>query len=133
VQGVAQARATIRCQDDTACDFDTTPGHCTFRLAWCFNEPGCSASGLTRLTAQGPAAGTILQAAGKLATSTRTGNTVAFSSPLTGTDECTELMAVSVALRKHGRKPGKMTLKTTALGTSRRMRDPDRIRLVCLP
>ena len=64
---------------------------------------------------------------------TAAGHTVVFSSPLTTADKCTELMAVSVALRKNGRKPGKMVLKTTAMGTSRRMRDPDKIRLVCVP
>jgi sugar lactone lactonase YvrE len=34
----------MRCRDnDPACDFDPTPGSCTFRVACCLNEPGCSA------------------------------------------------------------------------------------------
>jgi hypothetical protein len=43
-------------------------------------------------------------------------------------------MGISVALRKNGRRPGKLVLKATAVGVGRpRAKDADRVRLVCLP
>jgi sugar lactone lactonase YvrE len=129
-----QARTTVRCRDgDSSCDFDSTKGRCTFRLAWCLDEPGCSASGVTRLTAHGPAASTILQGVGKLAASRQVGGGVLFQQPFTAKSSCSELMSVTVNLRKHGRKPGKLQINTVAFGTGHRQRDPDKVRLICTP
>jgi hypothetical protein len=42
-------------------------------------------------------------------------------------------MPVSVALKRHGRKPGKMKLKLTAIGTGQPKRDADTVKLICTP
>jgi hypothetical protein len=42
-------------------------------------------------------------------------------------------MSVTVNLKKNGRKPGKLQISTVAFGTSRRQRDPDKVRLICTP
>jgi sugar lactone lactonase YvrE len=128
-----QARPVVRCKDNDTCDFDPTSGTCTFRVAWCFNEPGCNASGVSRFSAKGPAAGTILDAVGKLVGGSPTGSAMVFPQPYTATGSCTELAPIQVALKKNGTKPGKVKIKTTAFGSSKKMRDPDKLTLVCTP
>ena len=51
--------------------------------ALCFNEPGCSASGVTKLVVNGSAAGTLLQGVSTLASANHAGNTVSFPQPFT--------------------------------------------------
>jgi hypothetical protein len=134
VKGVQGGGPVVRCHDnDTSCDFDPTPGRCVFRMAACFNEPGCSAAGVSRFVAHGPVGAAILQAVGKMPNASRAGNGVLFAQPLATPDTCTELMDVGVSLRKNGRKPGKVQINTTAVGTSKRRRDVDKLRFVCLP
>ncbi len=134
VKGLTSATPVFRCHDnDASCDFDPTPGRCAFRMACCFNEPGCSASGVSRFLAQGPARGALLQEVGKLPGASATGKGVVFSPSLSTSDTCTELMTVGVSLRKNGRKPGKLQIRTTTVGTSKRQRDVDKVRLICLP
>jgi hypothetical protein len=134
VKGVRSKSRNVTCKDGNAsCDFDTTSGTCTFAIALCFNEPGCSASGVTKVVARGPAAGTVLQGVAGLAASNRVGNATAFAAPFTTSASCTDLMAVTVATKKHGRKPGKMKLGLTAFGSSKRTKDPDAIKLICVP
>jgi sugar lactone lactonase YvrE len=124
----------VKCHDqDQTCDFDANTGSCAFRIACCFNEPGCGASGVTKVIAPGRVGGDILTAVAKLAPSSRAGNSVVFNQPMTTADACGEFTLVRVPLKKNGRKPGKLQLKTVAVGSGRRQRDPDRIRLICLP
>jgi sugar lactone lactonase YvrE len=129
-----QARPVVRCKDNDGCDFDPTSGTCTFQVAWCFNEPGCSVSGgVSRFSARGRAAGTILDAVGKLVGGSAAGSAMVFPQPYTTSGSCTELAPIQVTLRKNGRKPGKVKIKTTAFGSSRKVRDPDTLTLVCTP
>jgi NHL repeat-containing protein len=131
---VKRSAPVVRCHDgDGSCDFDQTQGLCTFRIAWCFNEPGCNATGVTKVMAQGAASDAILNTVAKLASSKRAGRADVFDAPLQNSGDCTELMAMPVGLRKNGRKPGKAQLKLVAVGTNKRLRDVDKIRLVCLP
>jgi sugar lactone lactonase YvrE len=134
VKGVqASGVPVVRCKDqDPTCDFDATPGSCGFRLACCFNEPGCSASGVTKVTAKGPAAA-FLSSIAKLGASSQSGNTVVFNAPMTTPDACTELTAVTVSLRRNGKRPGKLQLKVVASGSRKRQKDADKIRLICMP
>jgi hypothetical protein len=74
----------------------------------------------------------VLSAIEKLAPSSHVGNGVAFGQP-TSDRRCTELISVPVNLRKHGQRPGKLQIRTVAFGTRKRVRDVDRIRLVCMP
>ena len=134
VKGLQSATPVVRCRDnDTNCDFDPTPGRCSFRMACCFNEPGCAAAGVSRFAAQGPAGAVILDAVAKMPAASRLGNAVVFSQPLATPDACTQLADVGVSLRKGGRKAGKLQIKTTAFGTTKRQRDADKLRLICLP
>jgi sugar lactone lactonase YvrE len=127
----------VRCRDgDTACDFDTTAGTCTFRLAWCLNQEdsriGCTANGVSKVVAKGITGDAVLRALAKLGPSSRAGKALLFNPPFTTPSVCTELMGVPVALR--GTKPGKLKLKATAVGSGRpRGRDADTLRLFCLP
>jgi hypothetical protein len=130
----------VRCLDnDPACDYDPAAGRCAFRVAWCLNQPddriACTAAGIGRVVVRGPAAGSVLDAVARLApqAASRSGAALVFASPFTTPEACTDLMGISVALRKNGRRPGKLVLKATAVGVGRRVRDADRIRLVCLP
>ena len=91
VRGVHSRSAKIACRDgDASCDFDTTRGTCTFAVALCFNEPGCSASGVTKLVVNGSAAGTLLQGVSTLASANHAGNTVSFPQPFTTASSCTD-------------------------------------------
>ena len=53
-----------------------------------------------------------------------------FSPRFTSTDVCTEIMGVRVKLGRRGR-PGELAIRATAIGTSKRQRDVDQIRLIC--
>ncbi|HLY39446.1 MAG TPA: SMP-30/gluconolactonase/LRE family protein [Candidatus Binatia bacterium] len=133
VKGVHSQGAKVTCRDgDASCDFDTTRGRCTFAVALCFNEPGCSASGVTKLVVNGAAAGTLLQGVSTLASANHAGNTVSFPQPFTTASSCTDLMSISVPLKKNGRKKGTMKLAMKAFGSGR-TKDKDTIRLVCVP
>jgi sugar lactone lactonase YvrE len=127
----------VRCRDgDAACDFDATPGTCTFRLAWCLNQEdariGCTANGVSKVVAKGTTGDAVLRALAKLAPSSRAGKALVFNPPFTTPGMCTELMGVPVALR--GSKPGKLKLKSMTVGSGRpRARDADTLKLICLP
>ena len=132
---------TVRCLDnDPACDYEPAAGQCTFRMAWCLNQTddriACGAAAIGRVVVRGPAAGSVLDAVAKLApqAASRSGAALVFANPFTTPEACTDLMGISVALRKNGRRPGKLVLKATAVGVGRpRAKDADRVRLVCLP
>jgi len=84
----------VRCHDgDPSCDHDSTPGQCTFYVAWCFNvndaRLACRASGVTKLQAPD----FLRKAVGKLTHSSAGGAAVVFSPPFSSTDVCTEIMA----------------------------------------
>ncbi|TMA40147.1 MAG: hypothetical protein E6J75_18270 [Deltaproteobacteria bacterium] len=70
------------------------------------------------------------RAAGKLTKSSAGGAAVVFSPRFTSTDVCTEIMGVRVKLGRRGR-PGELAIRATAIGTSKRQRDVDQIRLIC--
>ena len=133
MRGVRTRSPKITCKDgDTGCDSDSNRGTCTFAMALCFNEPGCPASGVRRLIVKGSAAGTLLQGVAALASASPAGNTISFPQPFTTASSCTDLMSVSVPLKKNGRKKGTMKLAMKAFGSGR-TKDKDTIRLVCVP
>jgi hypothetical protein len=58
---------------------------------------------------------------------------LAFLSPFSEADACTEFVGIPVALRRNGMRPGKLQVRLKAVGTGRpRPRDTDRLRFVCL-
>src|SRR5439155_2633624 len=100
VRGARTKSPLVRCKDgDDSCDFDASRGSCTFAVAFCLNEPGCSAAGVTKIVARGPAAGAALEAVARLATSRRVGNAMQFAGPFTTSCDCTDLVPVLVRLR----------------------------------
>jgi hypothetical protein len=62
----------------------------------------------------------------------RAGASLFFPDPFLA-EQCTELMDVPVRLRRGGRRPSKVRIRATAVGLARRVRDVDRLRLICLP
>ncbi len=124
----------VRChRGDPQCDHGTATDSCTFLVSWCLNDTdsrlSCTSTGVTKLRA--PAF--LLSAVAKLANVPSASGTLTFSAPFTTADACTELMPVTVALRRGGRKAGKTQITAVAIGTGRRQKDVDKIRLVCLP
>jgi sugar lactone lactonase YvrE len=138
VKGAGGLRPVVRCRDnDASCDFDPTSGTCTFRIAVCLNEIdsrfACTSPGIVKLVAQGSMGQTILGSAAKMGPSSRVGRAVRFNPPLTTASDCSELIPVSVALKKNGTRPGKRQIKMTAIGAGRPRRDPDKVKLICMP
>lgn len=137
-RGVPQS--TVRCHDgDRSCDFDNVQGQCTFRVAWCLNEVDprftCSASGVSRLRGTGKMADTAVGALLQLApqAASQAGRSVRFSPAFTNPNACTRITPITVALRKHGRKPGSVTLNVKATAASPRRADTDAVKLICTP
>jgi len=140
--GLASTR--IRCRDgDAACDHDAAAGRCTFQVAVCPNVPDpdlpeCLPDAVTSVRVKSqpgdvvPVVKTVLRG---LAPSRDLpdGQGVAFETPFVTQDQCTDTAAVVVSLR--GNRPGKAVLRTVAQTSTsgRRGRDPDRLRLICLP
>jgi hypothetical protein len=137
-RGVPQP--VVRCHDgDRTCDFDNVKGQCTFRVAWCLNETetrfSCDASGVVRLRGTGKMADTAVAALLQLApqAASQAGRSVVFSPPFTTRNACTRITPVTVALKKHGRKPGSVTLNVKATAASPRRVDSDAVKLMCMP
>jgi sugar lactone lactonase YvrE len=131
-------RPQVRCSDnDPTCDHDPTPGQCGFLVAWCLNQKdprlACSAAGVTRLVAPGASGVAVRTALTQLApqNASQVGRTVTFSPALTTPDACTPLQTLTVRLRKRGRRPGTLVVKTTAVAG--RKKDPDAVKFTCRP
>jgi sugar lactone lactonase YvrE len=129
---------TVACKDgDPACDSDPTPGVCGFRVAWCLNEPqsGCVNAPVARVVVKGKAGRMVRPALAQLDPSAiQRRAAVIFGTPVDAPRTCTALTDVPVALRKNGRKPGKLVVNAKAVTAGRpRTVDKDKIRLVCLP
>jgi sugar lactone lactonase YvrE len=134
----AMPRPLVRCTDnDAACDHDPTPGQCGFLVAWCLNQQDprlrCAIAGVTRLIAPGVSGTAVRAALTQLApqNASQAGRSVAFSPALTTPDACSPLQTLTVALRKRGRKPGSLVVKTTAVAG--RKKDGDKVKFVCQP
>jgi sugar lactone lactonase YvrE len=138
----------VACTDgDPACDADPTPGRCGFTVSWCFNESdprlACKASGVRRVTVHvngGPRSSArsltagILGVVGSLGSNSAGRAALVFGAPLASADRCTPAMTVTVGVRGHTGhlRPGHVAIAVTAKGAAR-LRDTDRLRLVCRP
>jgi hypothetical protein len=140
----ANGRAGMRqrCRDgDPGCDADAAPGTCTFTLAVCFGredarlarggrpcrrEPVASWT-LVRPAPGGadPAAAALTSAVAGLGSAAVSDGTVVFVPPLAADGSCTAPAAIIVPAR-HA-----LVLRTRTLAG--RLRDVDRLRLVCAP
>lgn len=140
--GIASTR--VRCRDgDAACDKDSAAGRCTFRIAVCPNVadpalPQCVPAAITtvRVKPQPADVTPLLRSAIRELAASRDlpdGQGVAFDTPYATADQCTQTVSVVVPLK--GSRPGKTVVRSVAQTTTtgRRGRDPDRLRLVCLP
>ncbi|HZP42502.1 MAG TPA: hypothetical protein VFD84_13480 [Candidatus Binatia bacterium] len=130
----------VRCKDgNRSCDFDNVPGRCTFRVAWCLNETdsrfSCRASGVARLRGTGKMADAAVAALLQLVPqgASQAGRSITFSPAFTTPNACTRITPVTVALRKHGRRPGSVTVRVKATAAAPRRVDSDAVRLVCMP
>ncbi len=111
---VTRKSTIVECTDgDPTCDFDTTPGMCTFKFKVCTSVQdvaGCTPLPLRKITPRNlkvPALGGT-----------------AFV--------CGEDNLIVLKLKKRGR-PTKRLINMLAQATGKPPRDPDRLRLTCVP
>jgi hypothetical protein len=137
------AGRTVWCRDgDPSCDADPASGACGFAVSWCVNaaDPrlACRPAAVRTLgLRRAPPAvrATFATAvAGLDATAVRRRARVEFAGPLSARNLCTAPARLGVAVRTRGARPrpGRVVLRTTASGAGR-LRDRDRVTLVCEP
>ena len=141
----------VDCRDgDPTCDRDQQPGQCTVRLRPCFNLadprlPQCQASAIVGIRLLRPrtsggrpgeaeAARALVEAIAGMGGGAANGRLVSFASSLSRS-ECGRSFDVTVALRKHGKRAGKMAFRVSAstVGRGPRWRDIDDVVVGCLP
>jgi hypothetical protein len=115
-EGIASGR--VDCTDgDSACDADAASGTCTFAFRVCVAEAlaGC----------QGPTVTSLKATPKKLA--------IPLPAVPASTPACGAPAQVVVPLRRHGRRPGKVTVVFVAKHDSKPKRERDVLRFRCLP
>ena len=118
-EGITEtAPGTVACTDGGGCDADgTVNGSCTFAISVCVfgKDPvaGCTPAPVTKLT-------------GAKFLANRP--TLPAMAPACGAPN-----NVVVALRKHGKKPGKKKVMMVATSSGSPKKDPDKFKLVCNP
>jgi hypothetical protein len=114
----------VQCSDgDPTCDQDgVCNGTCQFAVSLCLNQSGDPAcvppfppQGLKAVRVRGPA------------------KRLGLTPPALDSADCGPALQVPVELRRRGRRPGKKKLKVVAISPAKPKRDPDVLKLACLP
>jgi sugar lactone lactonase YvrE len=148
---VAPSGRRVDCTDgDPSCDRDRQAGQCTVRLTPCFNLadprlPQCRASAIVSLQVLRPrtssgrpgeadAGRALVDAIAGMSGGAARGALVSFTGGLSGSG-CGRSVDATVALRKNGKRAGKLAfrVKAATAGRGPRARDVDDLVVRCLP
>jgi hypothetical protein len=136
--GSGKAPPRLACRDgDPACDAGAEAGACTLPVQVCFGKadgrlakctPRDTGAFVLKAPAAGdPAAAALVTAVAALEASTVSGGSVTFPGVPVAPGTCTDPVALRVPVR------GKLKLKAQASAAGAKFRDPDALRLACMP